>query len=154
MFRGLLLVITIGLGWQLLAFTGNLVVTSDSLVEIASDTTDKPMAAPEDSVFVNPEEPAQFPGGMDAWMRFLFAQMVYPPEAMDDGVQGTIWVEFTVLTTGKLDNIHIKKSVEKGAPLEKEALRVVNLSPDWTPGKFNGVPVNMPMVVPIKFVLK
>ncbi|MFZ1236218.1 MAG: energy transducer TonB, partial [Prevotella sp.] len=35
--------------------------------------------------------------------------------------------------------------------LDREAVRVIKLMPNWVPGEINGVPVNTQMIIPVTF---
>ena len=48
----------------------------------------------------------------------------------------------------------IKALKSEDHDLEKEALRIVNLMPDWTPGTYNGKKVSVPFTSPINFKLR
>ena len=56
-------------------------------------------------------------------------------------------VSFVVNKKGKVVNAKIEKSISP--ELDAEALRVVNASPDWTPGMQRGVSVNVQFTFPI-----
>lgn len=94
----------------------------------------------------------QFPGGLPALQRFIADHAKYPADAEVRQVQGTVIIGFTVAFNGKVTRIH-----SVGAPvdtsLEKEAIRVVKLIPDWKPYKsFEGAGP-MQMELPVKFTL-
>jgi periplasmic protein TonB len=67
-------------------------------------------------------------------------------------MEGTVYVSFVVDSLGKVRNPKLLRGV--GDELDKEALRVVNLMPIWTPGKINGNPVNVQYNIPIRFTLR
>lgn len=77
--------------------------------------------------------------------------MKYPPEAKAQGIQGTVIVQFIITATGKLDNPKVVRGVNP--LLDEEALRVLRLSPDWTPGKQGGKAVSVYYTLPFKFTL-
>jgi TonB family protein len=100
------------------------------------------------SVDVNPE----FPGGQDAMMKFIYANLKYPKEASDKKIHGRVAVEFTIHADG---NIHNVKTLHSADPLlDAEAERVVKAMPAWTPGKHKGSTVAVRFVLPIVFQLK
>ena len=67
-------------------------------------------------------------------------------------IQGRVTIQFTITSTGQLTNIRVLKSVHP--LLDAEAVRVVSLSPDWTPGMHNGRPVSVTYSFPVIFQLK
>ena len=95
--------------------------------------------------------PPQFPGGDDALINFLNANIVYPQQAAQDKVEGKVVVQFTVKKTGKIDNVKVLRSVRKD--LDDEAVRVVKMMPDFIPAKQNGEVADMPYTIPVSFKL-
>lgn len=95
--------------------------------------------------------PPQFPGGDAALINFLNANIVYPPQAAQDKVEGKVVVQFTVKKTGKIDDVKVLRSVRKD--LDDEAVRVVKMMPDFIPAKQNGEVTDMPYTIPVSFKL-
>ena len=95
--------------------------------------------------------PPQFPGGDDALINFLNANIVYPQQAAQDKVEGKVVVQFTVKKTGKIDNVKVLRSVRKD--LDDEAVRVVKMMPDFIPAKQDGEVTDMPYTIPVSFKL-
>ena len=87
---------------------------------------------------VSPEsvQAPEFPGGENAYMKFLSDNIKYPVIAQENGIQGLIEAVFNIDTTGKVTFVKFSKSVDPS--LDKEARRVIELMPDWIPGKLNG----------------
>ncbi|HMM17122.1 MAG: M56 family metallopeptidase [Petrimonas sp.] len=80
----------------------------------------------------NPE----FPGGENAYMKFLSDNIKYPVIAQENGIQGFVDAVFNIDTKGKVTFVKFNRSVDPS--LDKEVKRVIELMPDWIPGKFNG----------------
>lgn len=112
---------------------------------------ESPPAAEEDVVFVQVEQPPKFPGGMEAMMEYLQANLTYPPDARKDGIQGRVFVRFVVERDGTLSDITILRGA--GGGLDEEAVRVVKGMPAWEPGLQRGEPVRVQFVLPIAFAL-
>ena len=87
----------------------------------------------------------------DAFIKWVQSQLVYPREAASNSIQGTVYLYFDIDLDGSLINVRILRTVNP--LLDKEALRVVNLSPKWTPGQHGGKAVKVSYQVPIKFQL-
>lgn len=104
-----------------------------------------------DQVFTAVEQQPTFPGGYEAFFRFLAKNIKYPAEAVRQKVQGRTIVGFIVEKDGRLSNIRILRSL--GAGTDEEAVRVIALSPKWLPGIQNGHTVRVSFVVPISFTL-
>ena len=116
-------------------------------------------------IFKTAEEPPSFNGeGYSGFQKFVMKELVYPEEAAENGTTGRVFVQFIVDTKGKVRDAKVLNVISVDnkdagriihAPLlEKEALRVVNSSTKWEPGKNKGKPVNVQMVMPIQFVLQ
>jgi protein TonB len=91
----------------------------------------------------------EFEGGQKALYKFLRKTLHYPTISKNIGEEGTVFVRFIIDATGIVTGIEILKGVS--AALDKEASRVISLMPHWKPGKQHGEPVNVRMVIPIKF---
>jgi periplasmic protein TonB len=87
-------------------------------------------------------------GGWAAFYGILKKNIHYPKKAQRDGVDGKVFVEFTVNDKGQLSNFKILKGIGYGC--DEEASRVLALT-KWTVGKQRGKPVNVRMVQPIHF---
>lgn len=85
--------------------------------------------------------------------KMIGKELRYPFVAMITETQGKVLVEFTILQTGELGNIHVV-SKKLGYGLEDEALRVIHLSsPFWLPLTTEGMPINTKFRIPIRFSL-
>lgn len=80
----------------------------------------------------NPYHMPSFPGGDAAMMRFISEHVVYPEEAYKNGIEGKVIVQFIVEKTGKVGEVKVARSVNE--ELDREAVRVIKLLPDFTPG--------------------
>ncbi|MDE6402928.1 MAG: energy transducer TonB, partial [Muribaculaceae bacterium] len=74
-----------------------------------------------------------------------------PEEQLREEIQGTVLVRFYVDTLGRVCEPEIIRS--KHPALDQEALRVVRLFPNFTPGMLYGKAVNAYVLVPIRFRL-
>jgi periplasmic protein TonB len=82
---------------------------------------------------------------------FLSQNVRYPKRARDTGIEGTVYIEFTINKRGKMADLKVLRGVDGGCT--EEALRVINAMEDWCPGKNSGTPVGVRFNVPIKFTL-
>ena len=113
----------------------------------------EPEAKPvEEEIFVAVEQPAEFPGGMAALMKWLSNNIRYPEAAQQNDIQGRVVVKFVVEKDGSIGAATIVKGVDKD--LDREALRVVKKMPKWQPGKNNGVSVRSYFNLPVTFKLQ
>lgn len=106
----------------------------------------------KERVFENTEQTASFPGGQAALMQFLAAHLIYPEQAAQNGIQGRVIVKFIIEKDGSITNPEIVRGVNED--LDKEALRVVKLMPEWKPGRNNGVAVRSWYYLPVIFKLQ
>lgn len=97
------------------------------------------------------EQPAEFPGGFEALSEFLRKNLRYPKTAQRNGIGGTVFVEFIIDTTGQLHSPKIIQGIGFGC--NEEALRVVQLMPEWIPAQNQGSPVAIKQGLPINFTL-
>lgn len=75
----------------------------------------------------------------------------YPEIAQEMGVQGRVNVMFVIQRDGSIGGIRMRGPDKN---LEAEALRIIELLPDMTPGKQRGRPVKVPFSIPITFRLQ
>lgn len=100
------------------------------------------------------EEMPDFPGGPDSLQNYLSTQMHYPTQAAEQGIEGKVIVRFIVREDGSIGPVHVDNSSIKTNPhLEKEAVRLVEGMPRWTPGRHHGQTVSVRCVLPIVFRL-
>ena len=112
----------------------------------------EPEKPKEEEIFVAVEQPAEFPGGQAALMKWLSQNIRYPEAAQQNDIQGRVVVKFVVEKDGSVGHAEIARGVDKD--LDREALRVVNKMPKWQPGKNNGVAVRSYFNLPVTFRLQ
>lgn len=95
----------------------------------------------------------EFPGGEQAFRKYLQDNIHYPPSEKEQGIQGVVFVYFEVSPTGKIENARIQRGIEHGGALNAEALRVIAAMPDWIPAKVDGKPQRTAMTQPVQFTL-
>ena len=92
-----------------------------------------------------------FPGGEEALLKFVMANTNYPREAKKSKIRGKVYVSFIVDKEGKVKDAVVKKGI--GGGCDEEALRVVQMMPQWIPGTQDGRPVDVKFNLPIPFGL-
>ena len=120
-------------------------------VLLFSFTTSTAQTKKNDMLFSVVEVMPQYPGGQIAMMKYIMENMKYPEQAMKKGIQGRVAVSFIVEKDGSISNVSPIHPVH--TLLDKEAVRVVKSMPKWSPGKQNGKPVRVQLIVPIMFKL-
>ena len=76
---------------------------------------------------------------------------MYPVEAQNKKMTGTVYVQFDISEAGAVKNPKILRSA--GEPLDNEAIRIVYRMPQWKPAVKDGKPVNSIFCLPVKFLL-
>ena len=103
--------------------------------------------------FVRVEQKPSFGGGdANTFSHWVAEHLVYPEIAKENGVQGRVILQFTILRDGSLGNVKVLRGVDSA--LEKEAVRVVSTSPKWEPGRQRGRAVNVTYTFPVIFQLR
>lgn len=108
----------------------------------------------------------EFPGGQNELVKFIGAQLIYPPLALESSCQGIVHIQFTVETDGSISNIKaVRDRIMCDLPLgdttgastrarhamKSEAIRVVNEMPNWSPAIQRGEAIRMRFQLPIKY---
>lgn len=99
------------------------------------------------------EEDAQYPGGSSALYKFISENLVYPEDAVENGIIGKVILKFVVDIDGSVGNITIEKGVAGGHSLEQAAIDVCRKFPKFKPAMQNGKAVKTYFLLPINFQL-
>ncbi|WP_073346708.1 TonB family protein [Bacteroides congonensis] len=102
-------------------------------------------------IFLVPDKMPEFPGGMQAMMKYLSTNVKYPADAQKRGVSGRVIVQFVVMEDGTLGQEKVVRGVDP--LLDEEALRVVKAMPRWSAGMADGKAVKVRFTIPIMFNL-
>lgn len=114
--------------------------------------SEKPSAPVDTSkIFEIVEAQPEFPGGVNAMMEFISSNVSYPEIALDNGIEGTVVVQFVIEKDGSLTDVKIVR--DPGGGLGQEAERVIKMMPKWKPGTQKDSPVRVKMSAPIRFKL-
>ena len=137
--------------------TDDVIIFDDSDIEVpVYDYREMVVEDPveeEDIPFVLVEQKPTFQGGdANEFSRWISQHLDYPEIAKANGVQGRVMVQFTVQKDGSVGNVKLLRGVDPS--LDKEALRVVALSPKWEPGRQRDRYVNVTYQFPVNFVLR
>jgi protein TonB len=85
-------------------------------------------------------------------LMYLAKAINYPALARENGISGTVVVQFIINKQGKMTDIELLKDI--GGGCGREAIRAIKAMADWQPGKQRGIPVNVKMTLPVKFNLQ
>ena len=98
------------------------------------------------------EKPKVQGGDANDFTKWVNQRLVYPEVAKENGVQGRVMLQFTVGTDGSVSGVKVLRGVDPS--LDKEAVRVVSMSPKWTPGKQRDRKVKVTYTFPVIFQLR
>jgi hypothetical protein len=91
----------------------------------------------------------EFPGGMDAFYQFIGKNYNCPKV---ERLAGKVYVTFVIEKDGSIDEIKVLRDIGYGTG--KEAIRVLELCPKWTPGEQNGKKVRCLYSIPINIIAR
>lgn len=97
------------------------------------------------------EEMPEFPGGPEALYPYIRKILRFPEQAVEEGIEGVVYLTFVVETDGKISNVNVLRGI--GGGCSEEAVRVVKGMPNWKPGKQRGKEVRVQYNLPIRFKL-
>jgi periplasmic protein TonB len=103
----------------------------------------------EPPVITGPVNVAEVMPTCNDMVRFLSRNLRYPPTARRMRISGKVFVGFVVNKEGKVIDVKVVKGIHPDC--DKEAVRVVSMMPQWTPGMQNKQAVAVRMVLPITF---
>jgi len=133
-------------------------------VEVSTETTEGPETVVfeepvkqvvdngDDQIYTVVEQQPEFPGGIEAMMKFIQKNMKYPAQARRMGTEGRVFIGFVVNNDGHITDVAPIKGIS--ADCDKEAARVISMMPNWKPGKQNGRTVAVQYNLPVRFTLK
>lgn len=84
--------------------------------------------------------------------KWVYTYMKYPKEAVKNGIQGRVLVDFVIDEKGKVRGVKVLKGVDP--LLDEEAVRIISASPDWKPGWLRGKKVKSRMSLYVEFRLE
>ena len=134
----------------------NMELMIDRPEEYWTDASDSSSSDAGDRVY-SPYEvdtpPEFFKGDVGTFLReWVYTYLKYPDIPLNQGISGTITVEFIVEKDGSVTNVRAVRGNDQY--LEDEAVRVIAASPKWKPGVFGGEKVRVKYSVPVEFRLK
>jgi periplasmic protein TonB len=106
-------------------------------------------------IFYKVDKVAEFPGGMGKFYEYLSKNMTYPKDAREQGIEGKVFVEFVIDSTGVIRKDQIKIIQGLYESCDNEAIRLIKECPNWKPAYVTELKRNVPIriVIPIVFKL-
>ncbi|MCF6352857.1 MAG: energy transducer TonB [Cyclobacteriaceae bacterium] len=99
----------------------------------------------------NVDKMPEYKGGIPTFYTYVLANLEYPQQARQDGIEGKVIVKFVVTKNGDIKDATVLKGI--GAGCDKAALEIIINSKGWTPGEHENKPVDVQMALPITFKL-
>lgn len=96
--------------------------------------------------FLGSTDPATF---LKKW---VYVYLRYPKQAVENGIQGKVLVDFIINEKGKVTDVTVQKGVDP--LLDDEAVRIISASPDWKPARVRGEKVKCEMSLYVEFKLE
>ncbi|NQZ77188.1 MAG: energy transducer TonB [Ekhidna sp.] len=87
--------------------------------------------------------------GFVALYQYFDEKLQYPDSMLMDSVEGVVKVAFTISADSSISHIEVFESL--GEAFDKEAVRLVNEMPKWTPAIKDNQPVSSSMIIPVRF---
>src|SRR5690606_36028861 len=101
---------------------------------------------------ISVEQMPVFGAGMNDLFAYLSREIKYPAIARENGISGTVVIQFIIDRKGNVTNVELLKGI--GGGCDQEALRVVKKMPAWSPGKQQGRVVSVKFTLPVMFKLQ
>ena len=101
----------------------------------------------QDSIYRVSDAMPEYPGGPNEMMRYIQENIKYPQSAIDNKIEGRVFVTFVVEKDGSISNAAVLRGIDKEC--DAEALRVVSSMPKWNPGQQKGEVVRTQFTIPI-----
>ncbi|MBK7428319.1 MAG: energy transducer TonB [Saprospiraceae bacterium] len=106
----------------------------------------------KEEVFIRVDQMPVFGSGMNDLFAYLSKEIKYPAIARQNGIYGTVVIQFVIDRNGNVTNADVLKGI--GGGCDQEALRVVKKMPAWSPGKQQGRAVSVKFTLPVMFKLQ
>lgn len=117
-----------------------------------SNKTAQKVEEPEDNtIYEIVEKMPEYPGGVSERQKFIAKNLIYPPLAVENNLQGKVYISFVVEKDGTTSNHKIMRTFDEEC--SKECIRVVKLM-QWLPAEHKGKTVRAKMTLPIIFKLR
>ena len=107
---------------------------------------------PDEPIFLITNKMPSFKNSdLTAFRKFVQENLSYPKEAKVKGIEGRVFVQFVVSSEGYVKNVKVIQGIDP--LLDAEAVRVIQSSPQWSPGENRGERVAVRLTMPVDFNL-
>lgn len=129
------------------------IINEDLEFDIIDDNYGPDSIITEDGpVFMMVEQMPEFEGGMDSLMNYLKREINYPQTALDDSIQGRVYISFAILKNGIISQVEVTRGIR--SDLDDVCIEAIKNMPNWKPGQQRGKEVNVRLIIPIIFKLE
>lgn len=104
-----------------------------------------------DTLYSKCEQIPSYVGGTTAMYNYISRNIQYPASARINGITGTVFIQFKVLSNGIAQDYEILKGVKNCFDCDMEAVRVIRSIGHWYPATHQGRAVNFIFRMPIRF---
>jgi len=103
-----------------------------------------------------PDRQASYKGGNAALEKYIIDNLKYPAKLDQDTsiVSRKLFLKFKIEPSGKVSFVEVVKPIKGCRECTDEALRVMNMMPDWEPAIENNQPVESWYNLPVTFTKK
>jgi hypothetical protein len=91
----------------------------------------------------------EYPGGSEALTEFISSKAIYPKEYCDRNIQGKVFIQFIIDTSGLVTNPKVLRGIDP--TLDSISISIVNSMPKWKAATQEGKPVNFKFLLPLKY---
>lgn len=106
-----------------------------------------------DTIKLKLDRPPLYIGGSAMISEIIASNIIYPSSAIENGIQGKIYLAFTIDENGKTSDHRVIKGID--SECDQEALRVVKkIADNWIPAISGGQKVKVEYSFPINFTLQ
>ena len=106
---------------------------------------------PDTAVFRDPYSMPFYPGGDKALLQDLAENLVYPPEAIRNKIDGRVILQFVIKKDGSIEDIKVAQSLSPEC--DQAAIEAVKKLKLFKPGLKDAKPVNVRYMLPVRFTL-
>lgn len=135
-------------------FTSFLLFSTNLSAQETGFTNPNQISEPSIEIASFVDDEASFKNGMSAMYSYIDSNLVYPLVAVENKIEGTVYIRVVVLTDGTITNPQIVRGISGCPECDREAKRMVLAMPKWDPGILDGKKVASYYQLRIPFVLK
>ena len=122
----------------------------DEDTEVLQQVEVKEEIIEDDQPFLTAETMPSFQGGdLNTFRKWVQDNVRFPQIALENGISGRVVLSFVIEKDGRLTNIQVLQTPDRS--LSEEAIRVLNKSPKWSPGKQRNQVVRVKYTLPVDF---